>query len=78
MTERKSMMIRITLLSMRIGASAVASSAAGLTPSMEHAGAQGDRPNVVLFFLDDSGYGDYAHNGNPTIHTPNISRIANR
>ena len=29
-----------------------------------------DRPNVILFFLDDSGYGDYAHNGNPTIHTP--------
>jgi len=22
------------------------------------------KPNVVLFYLDDSGYGDVAHNGN--------------
>lgn len=36
-----------------------------------------DRPNVVLIFLDDSGYGDYSHNGNPTIETPAISKIAN-
>ena len=35
----------------------------------------GDRPNVILFFLDDSGYGDYSHTGNPTIATPNISRL---
>ena len=33
-------------------------------------------PNIIVFFLDDSGYGDYAHNGNPTIRTPNISRLA--
>ena len=33
-------------------------------------------PNIVVFFLDDSGYGDYAHNGNPTIRTPNISKLA--
>lgn len=36
------------------------------------------KPNVVLFFLDDSGYGDYAHNGNPTIKTPNISKLKQR
>ncbi len=35
-----------------------------------------DRPNVVIFFVDDSGYGDYSHNGNPTISTPNISKMA--
>jgi arylsulfatase len=34
------------------------------------------RPNVILFFLDDSGYGDYAHTGNPTIQTPQISKLA--
>jgi len=33
-------------------------------------------PNVVIFFVDDSGYGDYAHNGNPTISTPNISKLS--
>lgn len=36
-----------------------------------------DRPNVVVIYLDDSGYGDYSHNGNPVIETPNISKIAN-
>ncbi|MBT5477619.1 MAG: sulfatase-like hydrolase/transferase, partial [Verrucomicrobia bacterium] len=35
----------------------------------------GDRPNFVIFFLDDSGYGDYSHNGNPTIQTPQITRL---
>ncbi|AQT69682.1 Arylsulfatase precursor [Anaerohalosphaera lusitana] len=32
-------------------------------------------PNVVMIYLDDSGYGDYEHNGNPTIKTPNIRRM---
>jgi len=45
-------------------------------PSSGYAREAGDRPNIVVFFLDDSGYGDYAHNGNPTIRTPNISRLA--
>jgi len=48
----------------------------GLIPSIGHARESGDRPNVVVFFLDDSGYGDYAHNGNPTISTSNISTLA--
>ena len=34
-----------------------------------------DRPNVIVIFLDDSGYGDYAHNGNPVIETPNITKM---
>ena len=33
------------------------------------------KPNVILFYLDDSGYGDFEHNGNPTIKTPNISSL---
>lgn len=33
------------------------------------------RPNVVIFYLDDSGYGDVEHNGNPTIKTPNITKL---
>lgn len=35
-----------------------------------------DKPNVVVIYLDDSGYGDYEHNGNPVIQTPNIARLA--
>ncbi len=34
-----------------------------------------DKPNFIIFFLDDSGYGDYTHNGNPTIETPNITKL---
>ncbi|MCH4552496.1 sulfatase family protein [Aestuariibaculum lutulentum] len=36
---------------------------------------EASKPNVVLFYLDDSGYGDVAHNGNPTIKTPNITKL---
>jgi len=35
-------------------------------------------PNVVLIYLDDSGYGDYEHNGNPTIKTPNLTALKQR
>ena len=37
-----------------------------------------DNPNVILIFVDDSGYGDYSHHGNPTIATPNISKLAHQ
>mmetsp|Transcript_105019 Transcript_105019/g.203382 ORF Transcript_105019/g.203382 Transcript_105019/m.203382 type:complete len:594 (-) Transcript_105019:78-1859(-) len=35
-----------------------------------------DRPNVLILFADDMGYGDLSCNGHPTIATPNIDRIA--
>jgi arylsulfatase len=35
-----------------------------------------EKPNVIIFFLDDSGYGDFSHNGNPVIETPNITKLA--
>ncbi|WP_193212229.1 sulfatase family protein [Luteolibacter marinus] len=34
-----------------------------------------EKPNVVVIFLDDCGYGDFSHTGNPTIHTPHVSRM---
>ncbi len=34
-----------------------------------------DKPNIVVVFLDDCGYGFLSHTGNPTIHTPNVSRL---
>ncbi|MCT4591315.1 MAG: sulfatase [Carboxylicivirga sp.] len=39
--------------------------------------AKKDKPNVILIYLDDSGYGDFEHNGNPTIKTPNITKLKN-
>jgi arylsulfatase A-like enzyme len=35
-----------------------------------------DRPNVVIFLADDSGWGDYRINGNTNLRTPNIDSIA--
>ena len=54
----------------------VAAVVPSLASPIVHARESGDRPNVIVFFLDDSGYGDFAHNGNPTIRTPNISKLA--
>lgn len=34
------------------------------------------KPNIVLLFADDLGYGDLSVNGNPTIRTENLDRLA--
>ncbi len=38
--------------------------------------AKGVKPNVILFLIDDFGYGDISFEGNSQIQTPNIDRIA--
>ncbi|MEX1027693.1 MAG: sulfatase-like hydrolase/transferase [Candidatus Paceibacterota bacterium] len=39
--------------------------------------AEGDRPNIVLLFADDLGYGDVGcYNPNSKVPTPNIDRLA--
>jgi arylsulfatase A-like enzyme len=35
-----------------------------------------DRPNFLLFFVDDLGYGDTGFTGHPTTSTPNLDRLA--
>merc|ERR1719420_524354 len=35
-----------------------------------------DRPNLVMLFVDDLGYGDTGFTGHPTVNTPNIDRLA--
>ena len=33
-------------------------------------------PNVLIFLVDDLGYGDLGYTGHPTISSPNIDRLA--
>lgn len=42
---------------------------AGLRPPRE-------RPNILLLFVDDLGYGDLGFTGHPTTHTPTLDRLA--
>ena len=35
-----------------------------------------ERPNVVIFLADDSGWGDYSFTGNTNLRTPHIDSIA--
>lgn len=35
------------------------------------------KPNVIIIFADDLGYGDLSSYGHPTINTPNLDRMAN-
>lgn len=35
-----------------------------------------EKPNVIIVFLDDAGFADFSHTGNPSVDTPNLSRLA--
>lgn len=35
-----------------------------------------DRPNIVFILADDIGYGDFSCNGETTVNTPNVDKVA--
>lgn len=37
-----------------------------------------EKPNVIIILADDVGYGDLSCNGEPTIHTPNVEKLASQ
>lgn len=48
-----------------------------LLPFGWHACGDETRPNVILCMADDLGWGDTGYNGNPTVRTPHLDRMAN-
>ncbi|MCP4312933.1 MAG: sulfatase [Bacteroidetes bacterium] len=47
-----------------------------LLPASGQAPGQEGRPNIIIFFADDLGYGELGCQGNPQIPTPNIDAIS--
>ncbi|MEW6235514.1 MAG: sulfatase [Candidatus Omnitrophota bacterium] len=64
---------RYFLKNIGYGAGAIAASGL-LTDGLTFA--EGKKPNFVILFADDMGYGDWSRGGNPTIRTPNLNRMA--
>jgi len=52
------------------------SSAAGLVRSDEEHSANSDKPNFVIIFTDDQGYGDLGCYGSETIRSPRLDQLA--
>ena len=48
-----------------------------LTPAFSRTPLGNKKPNVIIIFCDDLGYGDLGVFGHPTINTPNLDRLAN-
>lgn len=51
-----------------LGTAAALCAGCGKTPA--------ERPNIIIIYADDVGYGDFSCNGSPTIQTPNVDRLA--
>jgi len=61
---------------MRPAITAVAFAALLTMPLPLRAGEQAERPNIVIIYADDLGYGDLGCYGHPTIRTPHLDRLA--
>jgi arylsulfatase A-like enzyme len=48
----------------------------GIQPAVSNAERDPARPNMIILFADDMGYGDLSCYGHPTIDTPNLDRLA--
>ena len=52
------------------------SSLAGRSEASLNADSNADKPNIIIIFTDDQGYGDLGCFGSETIKTPHIDRMA--
>jgi arylsulfatase A-like enzyme len=49
-----------------------------VAPAVAGQSAMAERPNIVVIFCDDLGYGDLGCYGHPTIRTPNLDQMASQ
>ncbi|AWB69019.1 arylsulfatase [Saccharobesus litoralis] len=47
------------------------------TPSVAEKATEPTKPNLVIFYVDDLGYGDLSSYGATAVSTPNVDRLAN-
>lgn len=57
---------------------AFAAGAAGLVGCGRTQQASAAKPNFVVFYADDMGYGDWNRGGHPSIYTPSLNRMADQ
>ena len=57
-------------------ASAVSAFLLFLSAALRAADASAEKPNIVLIFVDDLGYGDVSPFGNKTVKTPHLEKMA--
>ena len=68
--------IRYPVMKRRQFVSLAGSAATAVLCSRSKASPQASRPNVVLIYADDVGYGDLSCYGATRVRTPNLDRIA--
>jgi len=61
---------------LRSSAAAASMAAVGFQSLFYQEGLKNTKPNIILFFCDDLGYGDLGCCGNEEVITPNVDRLA--
>ena len=59
-----------------LGGASAAIATAGCTGTRQTTVPQQKKPNIVVIFLDDSGWADFKPFGDPKYKTPNVQRLA--
>ncbi len=65
-----------SVLRLSLFATLVFASASSATTAVSAEESKGEKPNIVVIFIDDMGFADPSCFGNPLVKTPNIDKLA--